>query len=274
MALNFDKVKYSIEITESTLFSLLFPRGGSMSHSMVCLSLVGLTKDQALGVSARLASHSAVWGFRVSDIVFTEALKSRTERDFFRVMSQTRDGKPVWVDLRLYERWSVTIERVSAFARSGLVDLVTVTAPTEFGLLRAAVKAAGSGKTNIMVATHHLPSAALVSPGTDGFEVTREVVRLAQRAKIKHLTCSGPELLALADLRKATGLRKFVPVALPAITLDDPCCLPVELAIKAGADILIVGTPITRADDPLLALNRLADHIKICQERLRASQCN
>ena len=145
--------------------------------------------------------------------------------------------------------------------------LLTVHASGGPAMLRAAIEARGEAETPRILAVTVLTSLSDADLEAVGQKrpVADQVLRLgrlARAAGIDGLVASPHEV---APLRAALGpgCLLVVPGVRPAWAgADDQkrVMTPAE-AVAAGADYLVIGRPITRADDPADAAARIADEI-------------
>jgi orotidine-5'-phosphate decarboxylase len=177
-----------------------------------------------------------------------------------------RHGRGVFLDLKLHDIPNTVKGAVTA-ARSSGVDLLTVHAAGGVSMLEAANRAAGDevGILAVTVLTH-LDEGELEGldlPGSSQARA-RRWARLAQEAGCAGAVCSP---LEVANLRENLAL-PFLLVT-PGIRLADAerqaddqqrIATPGQ-ALRAGADLLVVGRPVTRASDPESVLQEIAREI-------------
>lgn len=177
-------------------------------------------------------------------------------------------GLDIFLDLKLHDIGNTVAGAVRSAARLG-VAMLTIHASGGPAMLRAAVEAATAAdasapKLLAVTVLTSLDDDDLVAVGQTG-PVTDQVRRLALLSKqcgADGVVCSPREI---ADLRAALGNRILlvVPGIRPAWAgADDQkrTMTPAE-AVAAGADYLVIGRPITRADDPVNAARRIAEEI-------------
>ncbi len=176
-------------------------------------------------------------------------------------------GKRVFLDLKFCDIPNTVGAAARQAARLG-VDLFTVHAMGGAAMLRAAVEAA----EEVNESTRALAVTALTSLRDDdlaaiGFRpapVTEHVMRLAglaHEAGAHGVVCSADEAAAL---RAAfPGLARLVPGIRPAGAQagDQARVATPRAAVRAGADYLVVGRPVTRAADPAAALRAIWSEI-------------
>ncbi len=183
------------------------------------------------------------------------------------------EGRNVFLDLKLHDIPNTVAGAVRSASRLG-ARLLTVHAAGGESMLRAAAEAAvessGSGGTGD--STHHLrllaitvltslddvALSAVIGPGASVEETVGRLAGLARESGIDgavssvnecraiKLACGDEFLVVTPGIRLAgQGTQDQLRVATPAT------------AVAAGADYLVVGRTITRAEDPAEALKRV-----------------
>lgn len=177
-------------------------------------------------------------------------------------------GLGVFLDLKFHDIPSTVAGAVGAAASSGCA-MLTVHASGGGAMLRAAVDAAAraDGEAPLVLAVTVLTSL----DDEDLHEIGQppplrdQVVRLAllaMRCGVGGMVCSPLEIQALrAEL--GPSMRLVVPGIRPVWTSvdDQKRVLSPREALEAGADILVIGRPITGADDPVAAARRIVAEI-------------
>lgn len=162
---------------------------------------------------------------------------------------------PVMLDLKLHDI-PTTVERAMRRLADLGVDLVTIHAGGGAAMVRAAVDGLGDGGrvlgVTVLTSTSDDELASMNQPGADRQVPT--LARLAVEAGAPGLVCAPRDLTAV---RAAVGpdVVLVTPGIRPAGSGDDDharAATPAA-AIAAGADLLVIGRPITRADDPAAA---------------------
>jgi orotidine-5'-phosphate decarboxylase len=171
---------------------------------------------------------------------------------------------PVFVDAKLLDI-EATVERATAaIARMG-VAFLTVHA-LDKKTLAAAVRGRGDSTLKLLGVTvlTNLAPADLVEQGCDHplAELVLHRARLAMECGFDGVIASGHEA---AKIRSATGPDFLIvtPGVRPqgADAQDQTRAVTPASAIKAGADYLVVGRPITRAADPRAAAEAIVAEI-------------
>ena len=172
-------------------------------------------------------------------------------------------GLPVFLDLKFHDIPATVAGAVRA-ALALKPFIINVHASGGAEMMRAAVEAADGPDRPLVVAVTVLTSLAdedLAATGVAG-DAAAQVLRLAQLAKrsgLDGVVCSAREAEAL---RAALGddFTLAGPGLRPQWAADDAqkrIVTPAEAGAK-GADYLVIGRPITAADDPADAARRIA----------------
>jgi orotidine-5'-phosphate decarboxylase len=190
------------------------------------------------------------------------------------------DGRRVMLDLKLHDI-PATVGRAVAALEPLDAELLTVHAAGGTAMLRAAL-AAASGSTRIAAVTvltsldgDDLAAIGLGQPGA----ATERLARLALDAGCRALVCSPLEVASVRAIAGpevtlvCPGVRPVLPApagrgtasaagsagTAPGGRIGDQArvATPAE-ALAAGADLLVVGRPITTADDPAAAAGAIS----------------
>ena len=178
-----------------------------------------------------------------------------------------RDGKRVFLDMKLLDIGN-TVERAVANASELGVDFLTV-----HGHDRKTMKAAVAGKgrrsddlkllavtvlTNLTAGDLHEQGSEM----TPGDLVLRRAM-LAHECGFDGVIASGHEALRIRAATSSNFLIVTPGIRLPGNTTDDQeRVMTPEHAIKAGANHIVVGRPITQASDPKISAEAFMQHIR------------
>lgn len=174
-------------------------------------------------------------------------------------------GKRVFLDMKLLDIGN-TVERAVANARELGVDFLTVHGH-DLKTLRAAVAGRGSSNLKLLAVTvmTNLTAEDLQQQGSrfTPSELVLHRARLAFESGFNGVIASGQEAAAI---RAATGPDFLIVtpgIRLAGSTTDDQeRVMTPEHAIDAGANHIVVGRPITQADDPFQAAMTFHHHIR------------
>ena len=177
-------------------------------------------------------------------------------------------GHRIFLDLKFHDIPNTVAGAVRAAAALGCA-MLTVHASGGGAMLRAAVAAAdeaGEGRPAILAVTvlTSLEDEDLFEVGQAG-PVSGQVSRLGALAGLCDVDGLVASPLEVAALRRELGkdMTLVVPGVRPRWADDDDqkrVMTPAE-ALAAGADYLVIGRPITRADDPPAAARRIVEDI-------------
>ena len=174
-----------------------------------------------------------------------------------------KEGRRVFLDAKLLDI-EATVERAAAAIAKTGAQFLTVHA-TDRKTLDAAVRGRGDSTLKLLGVTvlTNLDRSDLSEQGIDmpPLALVQERARLAQDAGFDGIVASGKEAAALHE-----RLRNFLivtPGIRPAGTdaQDQARVVTPSDAVAAGADYLVIGRPITRADDPRAAAEAIAAEI-------------
>lgn len=172
-----------------------------------------------------------------------------------------RDAHGLFLDLKLHDIPN-TVHGAVAAARDHGADYLTVHSAGGADMLEAA-QAAGGESVKLLAVTllTHLDRESLMTldlPG-DGTQRVKRWATLARRARCAGVVCSALELKAL----RAENPPPFLLVT-PGIRWGEGeshdqrrTSRPAD-ALRSGSDLLVVGRPVTQAQDPERALEALA----------------
>lgn len=181
--------------------------------------------------------------------------------DFARELAQS--GKKVFLDLKLHDIPNTVEKATMQIAEMGMTYLTVHAFPQT---MKAAVKGKGGGGLKILAVTvmTSYDDNDLKDAGY-GFSVKELVARRADQAKeigVNGLILSPEEV---GDMRKRLGAD--IDLVTPGIRPqgsaigDQKRIMTPSLAIKAGADRLVIGRPITAAPDPKAAADAVLTEI-------------
>ena len=178
-----------------------------------------------------------------------------------------RAGLPVFLDLKLHDIPNTVARGLDALlALDPPPAIVNVHATGGPEMLRAAAQAVnGRAKLVAVTVLTALGEEDLAAIGLSGpaSEAVLRLARLARQAGLDGVVCSPREV---ADIRRALGkdFLTIVPGVRPAGAqlADQKRIATPEAAQAAGADILVVGRPITQAADPAAAARAILSSLR------------
>jgi len=236
--------------------------------SLLVVALDVPTADEALRLADSLQPH--VDGFKVG----LELLMGEGPA----VVSRVADlGAPVFVDAKLHD---IPNTVAGAATRLGSIGARWVTVHASGGeeMMRSAVEAlaAGSDRVAGVLAVTVLTSLDQATLESVGFgrnptEQVIEMARLAAAAGAEGVVCAVSEAMAVKAL--GLGLSVATPGIRPAgsDSADQKRVATPAEAIGAGANLLVVGRPITAAADPVAAAMSVQQEIEAAVSAAGAS---
>ena len=226
-----------------------------MTASRICIALDFPTRAEVLGAARRFAGR--VGWMKIGLEAFIAEGPSLVAET-----AASSGGAKVFLDLKLHDIPATVAGAVTAAARSGAA-MLNVHALGGRAMLEAAREAASRAGIEKLIAVTLLTSldarglADLPMAGhPEG--IARRLARLAQDCGLDGVVCSATDLPAI---RGACGPGFFtvVPGIRPAGTdlQDQKRVATPAAALAAGADLLVIGRPVTAAPDPEAALDRI-----------------
>jgi orotidine-5'-phosphate decarboxylase len=223
------------------------------AHERIVVALDVPTLDDAATL-ARQLTGSVGW-FKVGLELFTAHGPA--------AVVAIRSHGPVMLDLKLHDI-PTTVERAAARVADLGVGLLTVHASGGPAMVEAAVRGLGDGgevlAVTVLTSMSDEELAAIGAP--PAAEQVPALARLAVGAGAPGLVCAPPDLPAV---REAVGpqVRLVTPGVRPAgSSADDQARIATPAdAVADGADLLVIGRPITRAEDPAAAARAIATEL-------------
>ena len=168
-----------------------------------------------------------------------------------------RHGVPIFLDLKLHDIPNTVASGLTSLMRlAPLPSIINVHASGGFDMMKAA-RDAVEGRTKLIAVTI-LTSLSSTDIHAAGFDRSRDagehavaLAQLARAAGLDGVVCSPREVAAI-KAATAAGFLAVVPGIRPldASAGDQKRIATPQAALAAGADILVIGRPITSAADP------------------------
>ena len=183
--------------------------------------------------------------------------------DFVRQVSSL--GKRVFLDLKLYDIGETVKRATRKICETGIVDLLTVHGSK--AIMRAAVEGRGIASTKLLAVTV-LTSFDSEDMADLGFPMpVSQLVELrvakALESGIDGIVCSP---LEVARVRQIAGpnLKLVIPGvrSLGSSAGDQKRVATPKEAMYNGADYLVIGRQVTRAEDPRAAVNSILSELE------------
>jgi orotidine-5'-phosphate decarboxylase len=173
----------------------------------------------------------------------------------------------IWIDFKLHDIPNTVKLRAQALAEYGC-EIITVHASGGVEMLVAAKLGFGSGKVYAVTALTSLneENLAKIYKSTDAEELVVRLATLVKEAGVDGLVCSPKEIHAIRNKPDFNNLELVIPgIRSVGVNADDQKRFDTPTnALKAGANFLVIGRQITKAEDPVLAINLLEAEISKC----------
>lgn len=174
-------------------------------------------------------------------------------------------GKRVFLDMKLLDIGN-TVERAVANAAELGVDLLTVHGH-DLKTLRAAVTGRGSSRLKLLAVTvlTNLSADDLEQQGNrmSPADLVLHRARMAHEAGFDGVIASGQEARRIRDAIGSKFLIVTPGIRLEGSAMDDQeRVMTPDHAVRFGANHIVVGRPITQADDPKAAALSFMHHIR------------
>ncbi len=218
------------------------------------VALDGMTQNEALDLARRLEGE--VWGFKVNDLLLRAGVE---------LIPRLRHYGKVFCDPKLHDIPNTVANDVRILGEAG-AGLVTLQCSGGLAMLDAAIEARveGCGLLGVTVLTA-MPTADVDDVYHRGpSETVRDLARLALEVGLDGIVSSPLELNLISGCDPQHRLLRVIPGIRPhwcARPDDQQRFLAPGEAWRLGADLLVIGRPITRAKDPAAACRRLAEEL-------------
>jgi orotidine-5'-phosphate decarboxylase len=172
---------------------------------------------------------------------------------------------PVFLDLKLHDIPTTVARSVTSVGALD-VGLLTVHASGGSTMLEAAAEAAAAvdGRLRLLAVTvlTSTSDAELAALGMDpaAMQVPR-LARIAVASGIDGLVCAPTDIAAVRSEVGADPLVVTPGIRATPATDDHARAMSAVEAVAAGADLLVIGRPITRSDDPVAAVERIVESL-------------
>jgi orotidine-5'-phosphate decarboxylase len=224
----------------------------TMKVPQIVLALDGMSDAEALAMVDRIGPDL---------VVCKVGLELFTRYGPPLVDALREKGKEIFLDGKFHDIPATVAGAVRAASGLG-VHLLTIHGCGGGEMMKAAVGARGEGGTKIVAVT------VLTSVAGEGVQDRAlRIAREAREAGLDGVVASAHEAARI----KALGGPRFL-VVTPGIrpegaARDDQArsATPAEAA-RAGADYLVVGRPVTRADDPAAAFRNIREEARLARE--------
>lgn len=225
------------------------------SKEVVIAAFDGMNKYDCRGLLVQSALR--LYGVKIHDLWDGEG------PEVVKFLKEVGCATKIWVDLKLKDIPTAVGLRAKRVREAG-ADILTVHASGGIEMMMAAVENGPAEIYAVTVLTSLDEEDTHLIHGNSAKATALYLARLAKLAGVHGVVCSPKEVGLLAARPELQGLKFVVPGvrsagvdAVDQKRVDTPAA-----AIKAGATHLVVGRELTKARNPLVALDNLEQQIK------------
>jgi orotidine-5'-phosphate decarboxylase len=219
----------------------------------IIIPLDGISRQEALKLAAEL--QGLVWGFKVNDLLVEHGIA---------IVKELKPFGGVFADAKLHDIPNTVANGAQRLAGAG-ADLITIHASGGAKMIEMAVKAAApAGVLAVTVLTSLAEQDAVAIFGKAPHEAVPALARMAKANGACGVVCSPKELSIIGTLPELAGLLKVIPGIRPSWygAADDQARVESpRVAVESGADLLVIGRPITQHPNPREAAQMVIDEI-------------
>jgi len=220
-----------------------------LEDSKIIVALDALDRTQAIKLAQSLSGH--VWGFKVNDMLVEFGVS---------IIEELKPYGSVFADPKLHDIPNTVANSVKRFVNVG-ADLITIHASSGSEAIKAAVKNRGDAKILCITALTSLDIADIESifgADTSMREIVSRLAKLANDNGAQGVVCSAHEL---EHVRSIPFLKVTPGIRLGKADDDQKRVANPSTAIVNGSSYLVVGRPITQADDPLRVVKEINSRV-------------
>ena len=216
----------------------------------IIVALDGMDEKSALAVADKLSG--AVWGFKVNDLLLQRGTA---------IVTALRSRGRVFADPKLYDIPNTVGNGVRALADAG-ADLITVHISGGRQMLQKAVEASGSAKIlGVTVLTSFDDASCREVYERDAAAAVQDFVRLADECGVPGIVCSPKELPLLTAFSRIMKVTPGVRPSWHGKADDQARTSSPKETVANGADLIVVGRPITEHADPVEAVRLIVEEL-------------
>ncbi len=226
-----------------------------LTETKVILSADGYDKEGLLGLVEKIGKK-----------VYCVKIHNLYDRYGPQIVNDLRraGARKVWVDVKLHDIPNTVKLRARALAESGC-EIITVHASGGMEMMRAAKEGFNKGKVFAVTALTSLNNEAIkiIYGAQDAKELVMRLALLVKMSGVDGLVCSPQEVPALRAVPDYNDLELVVPgIRSAGVGVDDQKRFDTPSnALRAGANFLVIGRQITKAPNPVEAVDALESEI-------------
>jgi orotidine-5'-phosphate decarboxylase len=238
-----------------------------MSESRIIVALDGKSQEEIMDLVEKL--KCVVGGFK-----FNDALDIKAEEILRPIRIGTGGQAIIMADPKLHDIPNTVGNRAKNF-EAMQASWITVHASGGVAMMRAAVEKVDNSKIlAVTVLTSHTNQDCHLTYGVPSMEGVLRFARWAALAEVWGIVCSPKELEFLSKYPELANLVRVTPGIRPAgADIDDQKRIATPGgAILAGADYLVIGRPITKAEDPVAAAEAINQEVAAALKELEEKE--
>lgn len=230
----------------------------------IILALDGMNAEEAIETAKKFSDkgifEKKIWGVKINDL-----LDDNNPQEIIPALKKYGEsGTKVFVDAKLHDIPQTVFNRAKKLATAG-ADFITVHASGEIDMMMAAVDATKGTSAKILavtVLTSLSEEEIHLNYGDPAKAKVLELARNAALAGVHGIVCSPKEVGFLNKRKELKNLIKITPgVRIGSEIQDQKRVDSPDNAILDGANLLVVGRPILKAEVPGKELNKFNDII-------------
>lgn len=228
------------------------------NNQKIIIPLDGISKEEAFLLAKKL--KGLVWGFKVNDLLVEYGAS---------IITELKSYGNVFADAKLHDIPNTVANGVRRLAACG-ADLITIHASGGRKMISQAVATCAESKIlAVTVLTSISKDESNELFGKDAKDTVLALATIAKQSGAHGIVCSPEEVSLLSNTLELKSLLKVIPGIRPSWyqTADDQqrTKTPAE-AIKLGADLLVIGRPIIKHKDPVMAVHMVNEEIEAAKE--------
>jgi orotidine-5'-phosphate decarboxylase len=228
------------------------------SASAIIVALDGFEEVEALRLARMLAGRG--WGFKINDLLL------RAGSD---AIPRLKSYGSVFCDVKLHDIPNTVAHQVRLLEAAG-ADLITLHCGGGAAMLAAARRARRSGAkllgVTVLTALSEETTQQIYGKPTN--VQVKDFARLALQEGLDGVICPPTDLGVVAEADPERRLLRVTPGIRPAWyreSDDQVRVLSPHEARAAGADLLVIGRPISEAEEPVAACERIVKELELSE---------
>lgn len=214
------------------------------------IAMDGMSKEDSLALAQE--TKGMVWGFKLHELLLREHIGD--------LIQEFKAYGNVFADLKFHDIPDKVYQEVTALTEFG-ADLMTVHASGGKAMLEQAVAAGGARVVAVTALTSLTEEDTATIYQKTPQETVETLATLAETSGVSNIVCSPHEIPVVKRVAPQTN------IITPGIRAetdekhDQKRTMSAPEAVSAGAGLLVIGRPITKAPQPREALQAILDSL-------------